>query len=136
MRPEHLRPAHRLVLQFCRLVLHHDDRRRLRLHVDGGRELRELRAAAPTGNRRVLRCSGRLLRDDADWLRQHRRRVSRCGDFLHARPVRHTAADGFLLRRRWLLLRDDSGRLLRYVVERRRLYAEHLRPANRLVLRG
>ena len=89
------RTANGILLQFSRLAMHHDDRRRVRLHLDGGRELRQLRAAAAAaaGNRRVLRC-------------------------------------------RWLLLRDDAGRLLRYVVERRRLYAEYLRTANRFLLRA
>ena len=44
---------------------------------------------------------------------------------LHAEYLR--PANRLVLRRRWLLLGDDSGRLLRYVEQWRRLYAEHLR---------
>ena len=131
-----------IVLQSSRLAMHHDDRRRVRLHLDGGRELRELRAATAAINGRLL-LGGRVLRDDPVGLHQHWRRVSRRGDFLHARPVRRPA-NRFLLRRRRLLLRDHRRRLLRHVEQWRQLHAQPVRrttgngpllPRQRLLLR-
>ena len=82
----------------------------LRLHVDAKPRLlaQPVRHTA-TGYRRVLRGGWHLLRDDADWLLQHRRRLSRRGDFLHARPVRHTAATADRL-----VLRAFYKRMLRF----------------------
>ena len=121
--------ANGILLQFSRLAMHHDDRRRVRLHLDGGRELRQLRAAAAAGNRRVLRGGWHLLRDDAGRLLRNvvERRELRPE---HLRPTSHR----LVLRRRRLLLGDDSGRLLRHVEQWRQLHAEYLRPAHRLVL--
>ena len=119
--------------------LHRYHSRFLRLRLDARPRLltEPVRAAAPTGNRRVLRCSGRLLRDDADWLRKYRRRVSRRGDFLHARPVRcPAAADRLVLRGRWLVLRHHRRRLHRDLEQWRFMHPEFVCAAIRLLLRS
>ena len=123
--------ANGILLQFSRLAMHHDDRRRVRLHLDGGRELRQLRAAAAAGNRRVLRGGWHLLRDDAG--RLLRNVVER----RELRPEHLRPANRFLLRRRWHLLGDDAGRLLRYVEQWRDMFARpvrHTATGYRLVL--